>query len=551
MTKPQTPTGYFLRGDVEVEPLVDRWYAWVHLVSPATAAFVTMERHLRMMESYVRSPAMHAAAAANPATRSGPFLDLGGAKVAEVQALLDATRTKAKRQQDFVAAFGELDTLLESMTGGALEPLYPSVPAALQGLVELEYDRHNRARYRLYERLLYADALADPSGQCLRLARTDRDGDRPFAFSTPRLPVVEDPDDADGAAWEGAVELDLPFATPALDTLFRARTEPVDPDELADELGLAAGARARFRELFTTTPPRTPGERADARPGPGQVRVTYFGHACVLVEDDEVSVLVDPVLPYDHESDVPRRSFADLPDRIDYVLITHAHHDHVLPETLLQIRHKVGTVIVPGNDGGGLMDPSLRLVVEHLGFPDVREVRELDVIDLPNGAITAIPFVGEHHDLAIRSKSTYHVRLGGLTALFGADTANVNPALYDRVHDLVGDVDLMFLGMECEGAPASWVYAPYFAHPLDRDHDQSRRGRASTCDEALDVVERFRSSAVYVYAMGEEPWLYPLLGIPYTDESLAIREAKRLVETCREQGRHSERLYGAKRWSVS
>jgi len=543
MTAPQTTTGHFLRGDVEVEPLVDRWYAWVHLVSPATAAFVTVERHLRMMESYVRSAAMHAAAAANPAMRSGPFLDLGGARVAEVQALLDATRAKAKRQQDFVTAFGELDEVLEGMTGAALEPLYPTVPAALRGLVELEYDRHNRARCRLYERLLYADALSDTSGQCVRLVSTDRDGDRPFAFSTPLLPVAEDAD----TAWEGAVEIDLPFAAPALDSLFRARTEPVALDALADELGLTAGARGRFRELFTTTPPSPAGDQEK----PGGPRVTYLGHACVLFEDDDVSILVDPVIPYEHESDVPRLSFADLPDRIDYVLITHAHHDHILPETLLQIRHKVGTVVVPGSDDGGLMDPSLRLVVEHLGFRDVREVRELDVIPLPNGAITAIPFVGEHHDLAIRSKSTYHIRLGDRTALVGADTANVNPALYDRVHDLVGDIDAVFLGMECEGAPASWVYGPYFAHPLDRDHDQSRRGRASTSQEALDVVERFHSSEVYVYAMGEEPWLYPLLGIPYTDESLAIREAKRLVEICQTQGRHAERLYGAKRWSWS
>lgn len=543
MTAPRTAPGHFLRGDVEVEPLVDRWYAWVHLISPATAAFVTVERHLRMMESYVRSAAMHAAAAANPAMRSGPFLDLGGTRVAEVQALLDATRAKAKCQQDFVTAFGQLDEVLEAMTGAALEPLYPTVPAALRGLVELEYDRHNRARCRLYERLLYADALADASGQCVRLVRKDKDGDRPFAFSTPRLPVTEDTD----AAWEGTVEIDLPFASPALDALFRARTEPVDPDALADELGLAASARSRFRELFTTIPPKTPARREKAD-GP---RVTYLGHACVLFEDGDVSVLVDPVIPYEHDSDVPRLSFADLPDRIDYVLITHAHHDHVLPETLLQLRHRVGTVVVPGSDGGGLMDPSLRLVVESLGFPDVREVRELDVIDLPGGAITAIPFVGEHHDLAIRSKSTYHIRLGDRTALVGADTANVNPALYDRVHDLVGDIDTVFLGMECEGAPASWVYGPYFAHPLDRDHDQSRRGRASTSQEALDVVERFHSSEVYVYAMGEEPWLYPLLGIPYTEESLAIKEAKRLVEICQGQGRHAERLYGAKRWSWS
>ena len=51
-------------------------------------------------------------------------------------------------------------------------------------------------------------------------------------------------------------------------------------------------------------------------------------------------------LSYDYHADLPRYTYSDLPDRIDYVVITHNHQDHVLLETLLQLRHQIGTVIV-------------------------------------------------------------------------------------------------------------------------------------------------------------------------------------------------------------
>lgn len=39
-----------------------------------------------------------------------------------------------------------------------------------------------------------------------------------------------------------------------------------------------------------------------------------------------------------------RFTFNDLPDRIDYVVISHNHQDHCSPEVLMQLRHKIGTV---------------------------------------------------------------------------------------------------------------------------------------------------------------------------------------------------------------
>jgi hypothetical protein len=39
----------------------------------------------------------------------------------------------------------------------------------------------------------------------------------------------------------------------------------------------------------------------------------------VLIETQDTTILTDPIVAYDHGHGVDRFSFADLPDRIDYV----------------------------------------------------------------------------------------------------------------------------------------------------------------------------------------------------------------------------------------
>lgn len=53
------------------------------------------------------------------------------------------------------------------------------------------------------------------------------------------------------------------------------------------------------------------------------------------IESPGVSILVDPVVSYPHPSGPPRLSHADLPEVIDYVVLTHNHQDHFLVETML------------------------------------------------------------------------------------------------------------------------------------------------------------------------------------------------------------------------
>lgn len=47
-------------------------------------------------------------------------------------------------------------------------------------------------------------------------------------------------------------------------------------------------------------------------------------YACILIQDT-TSILFDPVINNKISNDIPRYSFDDLPDNIDYIVITHSH----------------------------------------------------------------------------------------------------------------------------------------------------------------------------------------------------------------------------------
>jgi L-ascorbate metabolism protein UlaG (beta-lactamase superfamily) len=257
-------------------------------------------------------------------------------------------------------------------------------------------------------------------------------------------------------------------------------------------------------------------------------------------------VLLDPVISYKSNGGIERYTYADLPDKIDYVLITHTHQDHCMLESLLQLRHKIRTVVVPRSNGGSLPDPSLKLMLQQIGFPDVRELDDLEMIEVDGGYILGVPFLGEHGDLNIRTKAAYLVKLENRSVLCVADSNNLEPQLYEHVHELTGDIDVLFLGMECDGAPLSWVYGALLIKPLARKLDQSRRLDGSNCEKGLRLVNSLRPQQVYVYAMGQEPWLTYLTNIQYTDESRPMVESNKLVKDCLGCGRVSERLFGCK-----
>lgn len=519
----------YLRPNVQLEPLVDHWYAWPHLIPPATAARNITERHLKIMNSYIASPQIHAAAVKNPKMLGGPFIDLGGGKVDEVRALRDHIKKERAHLVDFSAAINTLDALIrEEAKGYSLHSLYPKVPDMLRGYVELVYDLNQHPSFRLIEPLLYRSRYYDKSMQSLMLSLI-REDDRPFVLSTPSFET------------EDSIHLRLPFDSQIVDDLFLLKSVPRRLGEIQEMLQVSEQKQKLLQSLLT---PERPTAYVSYE-GAG-VRWRYFGHACILIESQGVNMLFDPVLSYTYDSSVSRYTYLDLPDSIDYVLITHDHQDHVLFETLLQIRHKVKNVVVPRCGGGDLQDPSLKLLLEQCGFKNVIEIDEMENIDAGSVRIIGLPFFGEHADLDIRSKMAWLVKVGPHSLMFAADSCNIEPRLYEHIHREVGDVDALFLGMECDGAPLSWLYGPLLTSRIERAMDESRRLSGSNFEQGMSIVDLFNCKEVYVYAMGQEPWLNYIMSIKYTPESKPIVESNKLVKACHDRGIAGERLFGEK-----
>jgi L-ascorbate metabolism protein UlaG (beta-lactamase superfamily) len=520
---------FFLRQNIQLEPLVDRWYAWSFLIPPATAARNLTERHIKIMDSYIGAPEVHANAVRNPKLLGGPFMDFAANRVAEIQELKARTLVSRARLVELSTAIFKLDALLRDQARGAtLQPLYSQVPDCLKGYVELVYDLNNHASFRLIEPLLYCSDFYDPSQQGLALSVISND-DRPFILSTPRLDSTD------------SLYIHLPFAHESIDQLFQLKSSSRKWPEIRDLVPIASHDESLFRSFFTHEQP------AAYVPYEGRgIRWRYFGHACILIESNGVSILFDPVLSYTYDNSVPRYTYLDLPETIDYVFITHNHQDHVLFETLLQIRHKIRNIVVPRSGNGYLQDPSLRLILLKCGFKNVMEMGEMEELLTESIRITAVPFLGEHSDLNIPTKMAWLVSVNSRTLLFAADSCNIEPRLYQLISKQCGRLDALFVGMECDGAPLSWLYGPLLTQRLERSLDMSRRLAGSDCDQVLKIIEAFSVSQVFVYAMGQEPWLNYIMSIKYTVESRPIIESNRLIERCRSQGIHAERLYGEK-----
>jgi L-ascorbate metabolism protein UlaG (beta-lactamase superfamily) len=526
---------YRLADSTIIEPLVNSWSAWSFLISPVTASLHLMNYQIKTLESYLKDPAYHFQASRDPSLIGGPFVHVPSSRAAEVRQLLDSTRQKQGETLVLAASIRDFHNwLVEEAKGQSLEPYYQRLPDSLRGYVELVYDYYNRPTVRFFERLLYKSKYYDKSLQSFRLSPFTTDSCRPFFMSTPRL--MED----DHIDWQ------VPYDDLRVDELFKLDNEPQHLGHVRDILGLTSASDNILLPLLTTEPQPRP-ERRDGE----QVRVRYFGHACVLIEWNGMSILTDPFIgARPVQGGIDRLTYGDLPDRIDYVLITHGHNDHFVLESLLRVRHKTDCLIVPRANGILYGDVSLKLMAEELGFRNVIEMDSFESIPLPGGELIAIPFLGEHADLP-HAKTGYVVRAGGEQMLFGADSNCLDKRMYEKVRESIGPVQTVFLGTECVGAPLTWVYGTVLLKKQVRSHDQQRRLNGADSKSALQILEALDARRIYNYAMGQEPWLEHIMALPLADDSPQVRESDKLLAIARERGFHvAERLYGKAEFSL-
>ena len=526
-------TLHYLKPTIKAEPLIWRWYAWSYLIPPATAAANIVERHLKIMQSYAQNPQIHAQAVKDPNMLGGPFIDYETNRAEEIKELIAFTKQECQPLILLNDALKELDRLLQSEAkGDSLEGIYQKIPDNLKGMIELVYDLNNHPSIRLIEPFFY-NTYYTSNHQTIALSNITSDF-RKFVLSTPRLDQ------------EDEVYLNVAFSDKKLDHLFQMKEEPARLDEVVKMFNIPSSKQSLFESFFTTTPPLTAEDKNYQGEG---IRLRYFGHACMLVQTKSVSILFDPLLSYPiKKSEVPRYTFEDLPDQIDYVIITHNHQDHLMFETLLQLRHKIKHIVFPANNKGSLEDPSIKLILQYTGFDSLIELEEMQTISLEDGKIVALPFFGEHSDLNIRSKLSYCIKLKGQTFMFAADSNNLDPFLYDHIVAAIGSIDMLFLGMECDGAPLSWLYGPLLSAPLSRGFDRNRTLSGSDFKKAWDIVGKLNCKKVYIYAMGQEPWLEYISSLKYSPTSLQMIESDKLIEACQSKGIESERLFGKKEW---
>ena len=518
-----------LSSAVRASPLVNSWFAHPYLIAPQTFGLYTKHAHLAMLESFIDDPQQHIVSSNMPQLRGGPFINYTG-DPADMARFRDETLQRCTLHLRGAEAINKMyEMLLTRAKGSGVPGLYTQIDELIRYGVDLSYDVCKQPGPRFIEPVFYDGPLYNTSLQSCVFEKVTCEP-RTFVLSTPQI-----------RPRQSTVTLRMPFKDQLWDELYagsadaaalleRLRPHLEDPDRAAPML---AGMLAERR------PPS-----ADAVWPHDAVRIRYFGHACVLIQCAGISILTDPLISYPGEAKLDHFTFDDLPERIDYVLITHPHQDHIVFETLLRLRHKIDQVVVGRAGGGGLPDVSLKLMLKHCGFERVTELGEYESLTFRCGRILGAPFYGEHADLDIRSKVAYGIEMKQVRCLFFADSNPPAPEFYEPLKKLMPSIDCLFLGMECVGAPATWLYGPLLQKMLTRGEDQSRRLDGCDAAKALKMHQYFDPKYFFIYAMGAEPWLTHITSILYSEEITQFKEARRVESTLRPQGRSAQLLFG-------
>lgn len=159
-------------------------------------------------------------------------------------------------------------------------------------------------------------------------------------------------------------------------------------------------------------------------------RISWLGHATVLIEAGGARLLTDPVL---RGRVAHLRRHAPLPtalDPVDAVLISHVHHDHLDRSSLRTVARREAVAIGPGGAAQ---------LLRGLPFGHVHEVRTGERIALAGAEVEAVP---AWHPTRRWPRRTDYDALGFLVERiwFAGDT-DLDPAM----EELRGRVDVALL----------------------------------------------------------------------------------------------------------
>jgi L-ascorbate metabolism protein UlaG (beta-lactamase superfamily) len=161
-------------------------------------------------------------------------------------------------------------------------------------------------------------------------------------------------------------------------------------------------------------------------------RITWLGHATVLIETGAVRLLTDPVLRMRILHLRRYASPAEDPGRLDAVLVSHVHYDHLDRPSLGRVARPGVVAVVP---------TGAERYLAGLPFEAVRQVRAGETVDIAGVGVEAVP---AWHDGRRRPGpgATAHDTLGFLTddIWFAGDTD-----LHEDLERLRGRVEVALI----------------------------------------------------------------------------------------------------------
>ncbi|MBN1205660.1 MAG: MBL fold metallo-hydrolase, partial [Myxococcaceae bacterium] len=253
----------------------------------------------------------------------------------------------------------------------------------------------------------------------------------------------------------------------------------VNPQPMLNDFwGSVTGAFNASKDSSPTIPvPTVRGghERFDTPPPTG-LRVTWLGHSSLLVEVDGYRILTDPVWG-ERASPLstvgPKRWYApllalgELP-KLDAIVISHDHYDHLDEPTLSAMKDWDTTFIVPLGVGAHLTYwgvPASRII--ELDWWERTKVKGLEIVATPSRHASGRALIDTNATLWASYAfigPTHRVWFSGDTGLF--------PALRDIIGERLGPFDLTMIESGAYGnAWPDWHLGPeqaVTAHQLVR-----------------------------------------------------------------------------------
>lgn len=226
------------------------------------------------------------------------------------------------------------------------------------------------------------------------------------------------------------------------------------------------------------------------------MKVTYIGHACMMMEGGGTRILMDPWLvdptyhgTWWHFPPLVHRP-VDLP-KIDYLYISHEHPDHFDPPTLRQLDKNVHVIIA------NFKRKRFRDRILDLGFRNVQELGFLEDFKLNGSGLTVrlVPPDRQWDDSAMLAK------FDG-TTVFNCNDCHLDDATLRRLGQ-ENQIDLAFLTFT--GASQ---YPGCFEFSLASKIERWRQSKSAHLEEFVNWAQQLRAKRV-VPAAGNFALLAP------------------------------------------